>query len=40
MGARFLLAYVVLVTAFIAIVWMTAVLTDRDDPISVGSADL
>ncbi|HVP55765.1 MAG TPA: hypothetical protein VMU45_12305 [Candidatus Eisenbacteria bacterium] len=33
MGARFLLAYAIAVTAFIAVVWMTAVHTDREDPV-------
>lgn len=34
MGLRFLLAYVIGVTAFIAVVWMTASRTDREDPIA------
>jgi hypothetical protein len=33
MGARFLLAYVIALTAFIALVWMTAAYTDREDLI-------
>ncbi len=33
MGLRFLLAYLIAVTAFIALVWMTALYTDREDPI-------
>jgi len=32
MGLRFLLAYTVVVTAFIAVVWMAALHTDREDP--------
>src|SRR5208283_4213508 len=34
MGLRFLLAYIVAITAFIAVVWMTALYTDRNDPIA------
>jgi len=33
MGLRFLLAYVVGVTAFLGVVWMTAWHTDREDPL-------
>ncbi len=33
MGLRFLLAYFIAVTAFIAVVWMAGVYTDREDPI-------
>ena len=33
MGLRFLLAYAVGITAFIALVWMTGIYTDREDPI-------
>jgi hypothetical protein len=33
MGLRFLLAYVTGVTAFLAVVWMTASHTDREDPL-------
>lgn len=33
MGLRFFLAYGIGVTAFIALVWMTALHTDREDPI-------
>lgn len=33
MGLRFLLAYVIVVTAFIAIVWVAGVHTDREDPL-------
>lgn len=33
MGARFLLAYLIAITAFIAIVWMAGVFTEREDPI-------
>ncbi len=33
MSLRFLLAYVIGVTAFLAVVWMTASRTDREDPI-------
>jgi len=33
MGARFLLAYSIGVTGFIALIWMTAVHTDREDPL-------
>ena len=35
MAGRFLLAYVIGVTGFIAVVWMTALHTDREDPISI-----
>jgi len=34
-GLRFLLAYLIGVTAFIAVVWMTASRTDREDPITL-----
>lgn len=34
MGLRFFAAYLIGVTAFIAVVWMTAVRTDREDPRS------
>ncbi len=34
MGLRFLLAYAIGITAFIAIVWMTAIYTDRENPIA------
>ena len=34
MGARFLIAYLIGITAFIALVWMTALHTDREDPIA------
>jgi hypothetical protein len=37
MTGRFLLAYIIAVTGFIAVVWMTALHTDREDPISIGS---
>ena len=33
MVGRFLLAYLVAITAFIALVWMTGVYTDREDPL-------
>ncbi len=33
MGLRLLLAYLIAVTAFIAVVWMTALYTDREDPL-------
>jgi hypothetical protein len=33
-GLRFLAAYVILITAFIALVWMVGERTDREDPIS------
>ena len=33
MGLRFLLAYVTAITAFIAIVWVAGVYTDREDPL-------
>ena len=33
MGLRFLLAYTIGVTAFIAVVWTTGVFTEREDPI-------
>jgi len=36
-AGRFLLAYIIGVTGFIAVVWMTALHTDRDDPISIES---
>jgi hypothetical protein len=32
-GLRFLLAYVIVVTAFLAVVWMTASRTNREDPL-------
>ena len=35
MGARFLLAYVIGVTAFVAVVWMAGVYTEREDPIEL-----
>jgi hypothetical protein len=35
MAGRFLIAYLVGVTGFIAVVWMTALYTDREDPISI-----
>lgn len=34
MGLRFLLAYMIAITAFIALVWMTGVYTEREDPIA------
>jgi hypothetical protein len=34
MGLRFLLAYAVGITAFIALVWMTGIYTDREDPVA------
>ena len=34
MSLRFLLAYLIGVTAFLAVVWMTASHTDREDPIA------
>ncbi len=34
MGLRFLLAYLIGVTAFLVVVWMTASHTDREDPIA------
>lgn len=36
-AGRFLLAYIIAVTGFIALVWMTALHTDREDPISIES---
>jgi hypothetical protein len=33
MGLRFFLAYLIAVMAFIAVVWMTGIYTDREDPI-------
>jgi hypothetical protein len=33
MAGRFLVAYVIAITAFVALVWMTASCTDREDPI-------
>jgi hypothetical protein len=33
MAGRFLLAYIIGVTGFIAVVWMTALHTDREDPL-------
>jgi hypothetical protein len=38
MGLRFLVAYVIGITAFIAIIWMTALHTDREDPIGEDGA--
>lgn len=35
MGARFLLAYAIAITAFIGLVWITGEYTDREDPIVV-----
>jgi hypothetical protein len=35
MGLRFLLAYLIGVTAFLAVVWLTAAYTDREDPIGL-----
>ena len=35
MGLRFLLAYVIGITAFMAVVWMTALHTDHEDPLSI-----
>lgn len=34
MGLRFFVAYIVGVSAFIAVVWMTASRTDREDPVA------
>jgi hypothetical protein len=34
-AARFLLAYIIGVTGFVAVVWVTALHTDREDPISL-----
>jgi len=34
MGARFLIAYLIGVTGFIVLIWMTALYTDHEDPIS------
>lgn len=34
MGLRFLLAYLIGVTAFLAVVWMTASRTNREDPLA------
>jgi hypothetical protein len=34
MGARFLLAYLIAISAFIAAVWMTGVYTEREDPLT------
>lgn len=39
MGARFLLAYVIAVTAFIAVVWMVGAYTEREDAIALDSGD-
>jgi len=33
MSARFLLAYLIAITAFLAVVWMAGAYTDREDPI-------
>jgi hypothetical protein len=33
MGGRFLIAYLIGVTGFIAVVWLTAFYTDREDPL-------
>lgn len=33
MGMRFLLAYLIVVTAFIAIIWIAGVYADREDPL-------
>ena len=33
MGGRFLLAYLIGVTAFIAVVWVAGFYTDREDPL-------
>ncbi len=33
MVGRFLLAYLVAITAFIGLVWMAGVYTEREDPI-------
>jgi hypothetical protein len=35
MGLRFLLAYTIGITSFIAVVWMTALHTDREDPVAL-----
>jgi hypothetical protein len=35
LAGRFLLAYIIAVTGFIALVWMTALHTDREDPIVI-----
>ena len=35
MTGRFLVAYIIGVTGFIAVVWMAAVHTDREDPITI-----
>jgi len=35
MGGRFLLAYFLAITAFIAAVWMIGVHTEREDPIDL-----
>jgi hypothetical protein len=34
MGLRFFVAYAIAISAFIAVVWMTGVRTDREDPIA------
>jgi hypothetical protein len=34
MGGRFLLAYLIAVTAYICAVWLTGVYTDREDPLT------
>lgn len=33
MGSRFLLAYTILITAGVALIWMVGVYTDREDPL-------
>jgi hypothetical protein len=35
MGLRFLVAYTIGITAFIAVVWMTALHADYEDPITL-----
>jgi hypothetical protein len=35
MGARFLLGYLVDVTAFLAAVWMVGLYTGREDPLAL-----
>jgi hypothetical protein len=35
MGARFFIAYLIGVTGFVAVVWMTALYTDREDPVAL-----
>jgi hypothetical protein len=34
MGARFALAYVIAISAFIGVVWLTGAYTDREDPLA------